>query len=88
MQDRSDAGLEECRKGGMQERREAGKEGFMKRGIQERREAGRRESVLEGYRKGGIWDCKCTDEILISYVNSAKNSLANITHLYFLVICV
>ena len=42
----------------MQERREAGKEGCMKRGIQERREAGRRESVLEEYRKGGIWDCK------------------------------
>ena len=30
----------------------------MKRGIQERREAGRRDSGLEGYRKGGIWDCK------------------------------
>ena len=42
----------------MQEWRDAGKEGFMKRGIKERREAGRRESVLEGYRKGGIWDCK------------------------------
>ena len=27
----------------------------------------------------------CTDEILISYVNSAKNSLTVITHLYFLV---
>ena len=27
----------------------------------------------------------CTDEILISYVNSAKNSLTIITHLYFLV---
>ena len=30
----------------------------------------------------------CTDEILISYVNSAKNYLTNITHSYFLVICV
>ena len=30
----------------------------------------------------------CTNEILISYVNSTKNSLAIIMHLYFLVICV
>ena len=27
----------------------------------------------------------CTDEILISYVNSAKNSLIVITHSYFLI---
>ena len=33
-------------------------------------------------------DYNCTDEILISYVNSAKNSLTVITHSYFLVICV
>ena len=35
-----------------------------------------------------LWVCVvgvCTDEILISYVNSAKNSLTVITHLYFLV---
>ena len=30
----------------------------MKRRKQERREAGRRESRLEGYGKGGIWDCR------------------------------
>ena len=30
----------------------------------------------------------CTDEILISYVNSAKNSLVIAMRLYFLVICV
>ena len=32
--------------------------------------------------------CLCTDEILILYVNSAKNSLVIIMRLYFLVICV
>ena len=31
---------------------------------------------------------ECTDEILISYVNSAKNSLVIVMRLYFLVICV
>ena len=30
----------------------------------------------------------CTDEILILYVNSAKNSLVIVMRLYFLVICV
>ena len=34
------------------------KKGCMKRRMQERRDAGRRESRLEGYGKGGIWDCR------------------------------
>ena len=67
MQDRTDAGQDECKTGQMQERTDAGQ---------------------DECKTGQKQDRTCTDEILISYVNSAKNSLANITHLYFLVICV
>ena len=55
MQDRRDAGIEECRKGGIQERRDAGEEGFRKGEIQERRYKERRDTgvALEvGCRKG------------------------------------
>ena len=42
----------------------------------------------KGFLKGTVsGDVYCTDEILISYVNSAKNSLAIIIHSSFLVIC-
>ena len=43
---------------------------------------------LPGKEKDPQPDIKCTDEILISYVNSAKNSLVIVMRLYFLVVCV